>query len=222
MKTMTIGLALVAALAAALAAALLAGSALASPQAQPLREIWAEVEFDAQGQAEQLRFVGEAPPDEGVQTALRERVLRLKLPPPRPARLRSGLRMDVEIDAREAPPAQPVLRVLDMQLAPLVLSREQAPLPGLPLDFDQTYEVDCEVSRTGVCEVRDIRTDGALDGATRRWVLATMKRWRFQPPTLDGEAITSRTQVLLRLLGRPEAQERPDDFRQGPKTFRSL
>lgn len=192
--------------------ALTCGSALAAARQV---SIWTEVEFDDQGQARSLRFVDEQRYSQGLMDGLRERVLRLRIAPPRlheqAASLRSGLRLRVELDEGDE---RAQVQLLGVDFQPLLLERAMAPLPAhLHPDFDKTYRVRCEVDVQGICRVADIETNGPLEEPSRRWILATMKRWRFQPPTLNGQAIESQTHIPLRLRSRPEAERRPEDFR---------
>jgi hypothetical protein len=178
--------------------------------------IWTEVEFDEQGQARSLRFVDAQRYSQGLMDGLRERVLRLRIAPPRlheqPASLRSGLRLRVVLDEDDE---RAQVQLLGVDFQPLLLERAMAPLPAhLHPDFDKTYRVRCEVDVQGSCRVAGIETDGPLEEPSRRWILASLKRWRFQPPTLNGQAIESQTQIPLRLRSRPEAEGRPEDFRR--------
>ena len=194
-----------------LCAALCAGLAQAKPQELT---VWTEVEFDPTGQARSLRFVDEKNYSQGFMDGLRERVMRLRIPAPKlgdqPASLRSGLRLQVEIDSNDQ---QAQVRLAGMNMMPLVLKRDFAPLPALHADFDKTYQVTCDIDAAGVCQVADIETDGPVEEPSRRWVLATLKLWRFQAPTLNDQPLPSRMQVPLRLLGTPTAEQAPPDFR---------
>ncbi len=174
-----------------------------------------EVEFDASGQALSLRFTDEKAYSAGFMEGLRERVMRIRIPPQQwqqqPAKLRSGLMLRVEIDED---PTKAQVRLADIVLMPLLLKQDFAPIPLLHADFDKTYLVQCEIDAEGACQVTGIETEGPVEEPARRWVLSTMKLWRFQPPTLNGHPIPSQLAVPLRLLGTPTAEQAPPDFRR--------
>lgn len=199
-----------------LLAALLAAGCSLSSLAQSPRQISVptEVEFDVEGQARSLRFINEKSYSEAFMAGLRERVLRLRIPAPQwqqqPASLRTGLTLRIEVDGDSK---SPQVRLAGMQMEPLVLKRDVAPIPEVHDDFDKTYLVHCEVDADGVCQIGKIETEGPVEEASRRWVQSTMRLWRFQPPTLNGNAIPSQVVLPLRLLGKPTAEQAPPDFR---------
>lgn len=189
-------------------------------QAEPQRlSVLTEVQFNGTGEVEQLRFVQSGDYSEAFMVGLRERVLRIRIPPPRlhdqPARLRSGLVLKVEIEQVDG---RGQVRLAGMQLQPLVLKAEIAVPPDAHADFDRVYVAHCLISAEGLCEVERIEAEnGPLEDAMRRWVHATMKLWRFQPPTLNGQPIAASVQVPLRLLTLPEEAYAPPDFRLGTR-----
>jgi hypothetical protein len=207
---------------AALLWALLPVPAQASPAAgQPYAvDVWADALFGPDGQLQRLDVpeADQYPPAFVAQ--LKQRFAKARIPPVSddngaPATFQTGLGLDLVVTPG-ADGAAGAVRIAGMRVAARPVLRYTATTPAeVPVSTPghsgtASVTLRCTVTIEGRCEDIEVVQIDAGSESFRRWGLASMAGWRFEPQRVNGKPVTSQAQHTLELRFIDNA---PKDFR---------
>lgn len=172
--------------------------------------------FDTDGRVAQLRPHEEAEYPAAFWDGLRKRVENLKISPPldpagRPATLSTGLYVRLEVTPGEKGGQ---LKIVDMNLQPLILKREYA---GYPQDIAQSagwngaVDAECLVGTDGRCGDVKVKALPGMPPSVLRWATATLALWEFKSPQINSVPFAV---PVHQGFGLNTSDDAPVDFRQ--------
>lgn len=156
--------------------------------------------FDAQGQIAGLRPHDEAAYPAAFWDVVRQRVGSLRIPPPtdaftgRAASLSTGLYVTLQVTPDQQ--GDGVLKIVDLNVKPLVLWREHAAFPQDLLraaGWTGAVEAECVVGVDGRCGNVKLKSLPGMPLSLLRWARETMELWVFEPPRVNGRPIMAPT-----------------------------
>lgn len=200
---------------AAVAGLCVGAAAVAAPAEPYVVNVWADVLFGQDGRAVKV----EVPDDEGQPAAFIERLKKqlqgAKVQPRttadgQPATWQTGMQVSVQITPSEQG-AQ--AKLLGISPGPRPLKVYAAPWPKDGPDNEESeVRVRCTVDVQGVCNGTVILATTGTSEGLRRWAVASMEGWRFEPQRLNGQPVEAEVQKRL-VLHKRDTQ--PQDFRDG-------
>lgn len=200
---------------AALALASLVFSPPGAAQAAPYTvEVWADALFDPTGRLQRLDVPEAAEHPAAFVERVRRQLASAKIPPVndaqgQPASFQTGIRLSYLVTPSGAEGAQ--VKLTGMQLGPRPLKRYAAAQPEqLPPDTVLTVRTQCDVGTDGRCS--DVRVVDATvtSDVLRRWAVASLQGWTFEPQRVAGQPVPGQVEVTLAL---DVIDARPADFR---------
>ncbi|MDR7333560.1 hypothetical protein [Roseateles asaccharophilus] len=180
---------------------LIAAALLALPAALQAAEAYSvtvafDAQFDAQGRIAQLQPHEEAMAPSGFWSAVKQRVVPLRISPPRdasnqPGRLSTGLYVTLQV----TPDAQGGrLQITGMDVRPLVLKRAYAAYPEelvKSAGWVGAVDAQCLVGADGRCSEVRVRALPGMPPSLLRWASDTMALWEFKPPRIDDRPLAA-------------------------------
>lgn len=178
-------------------------------------DVWADALFGGDGRISRLEVpdASEYPP--AFVERVRKQLATAKIPVVKdesgaPATFQTGVELSYRVTPATAG-LQGAVRLEGMQIGPRPLKRYAAKLPkDLPTNTPAVVRVRCQVGIDGVCgEVKIVEMPGTSD-SLRRWAVATMRDWRFEPQRVNGQPVPGEHEESFELTVPDNA---PTDFR---------
>ncbi len=178
-------------------------------------ELWADALFGNDGRISRLEVpdASEYPP--AFVERVRKQLATAKIPivndaSGAPATFQTGVRLSYRVTPATAG-LPGTVKLTGMQIGPRPLKRYAASPPDdLPPNTPAEVKVRCQVGIDGVCgEVKIVEMPGTSD-RLRRWAVATMRGWRFEPQRVNGQPVPGEHEVRFVLSVQDNA---PTDFR---------
>ena len=198
----------------ALAFALMAG--LASAAAPYEVDIWGDAIFDKEGKLLSVEIA-----DAGAQPAafierVKQQLASARVPPAvdangAPATLQTGIHVGYLITPAEGADGKASVRMTGVEMGPRPIKRYAASQPdNVPNDGKAKVRVLCKVGIDGRCgEVRVLEATAGSE-SLRRWAVASMRGWVFEPQRVNGQPVPAEVEQTLVLEIIDSA---PKDFR---------
>ena len=196
-------------------------SAATPPKDPYTLEIWADMLFDTSGKLEKMEVPDAAQYPPAFVERVKKQLATSRIPPMKddagaPASFQTGMQVVFLITpgAVEAGAAA-TWHVQAIGVGARPVKRYAASRTSdMPADTPTVVRVRCEVGTDGRCTtVKVVAADGTSD-VLRRWAMASMRGWVFEPQRVNGLPIASEAQVTLELEARDLA---PRDFRDPRK-----
>lgn len=180
-------------------------------------EVWADALFGADGKLQSLEVPDAAQHPPAFVERVKKQLANAKIPPVTdaagaPATFRTGMVTMLRIEPNDSGAA---VRITGMAVGPRPTKRYAASQPDdVPVDVPTQVKVTCEVGPEGRCG--DVKVLGANSSseALRRWAVASMRGWEFEPQRVADKPVPGEAEVTLVLL---PLNTRPRDFRDPRK-----
>lgn len=199
---------------AAIVFAGVAGPAAASAAGEAYAvEIWSDATFGPDGKLQQLDVADTEKLPPVFVERVRRQLANARIPPVKdsagePATFRTGVRLAYEVTPGEQ---GGTVRTKGMQIAPRPTRQYAASQPeGLPADTPLSVRVRCEVGVDGRCGAVKVVESTGTSEVLRRWAVASMRGWTFEPQRINGQPMPGEAEAVLVLT---LEDLRPADFR---------
>ncbi|MDH0868047.1 hypothetical protein [Mitsuaria sp. GD03876] len=200
----------------ALAGALQFG-AIGAASAQEVREslnVWFDVLFDENGQAQQITPIDESTQSPGFWQQMSARLQKAKIPPRqeggRNVSFRTGVQLYLAVDKEKSSVA-----IRHMRMSPIPTKVYYAAYPrDTGAGWEGELKMICRVGTEGTCVQANVEAPAGMPESVRRFGRASMDQWRFKPQEADGKPIEGEYVVTMKL--RTEDFQ-PVDFRDPRK-----
>ncbi len=209
------------------AAALLAGAAALAQAPEPAEAppasaeseydviVWTDVLFGPDGALQRIEVPEAENYSDAFVARLRQHLARARITPVldaqgQAASFQTGVGLTLRIRAGAGAGS---VRLLRMTVAPRPVQMYAASRPNdVAAGSLSEIEVLCQISTEGRCDDPKLRGGNVVTPAFRRWAVASMRGWRFEPQRVNGQPVPGEYRARLTLS--ISARRLPSEFRR--------